>query len=195
MLINQVQRTRIYWCAIIFIGTIFLLQSKAYAQESPIKTIQDIYSSYQPQSDNGISNIDPADLQNSHFFSPDFLNVIKEDEKLTSAQGDNSIIDYDFICNCQDTMDGIIVRKIETLQQTQNTARVKVSFDFILNGSDNFQKDELFSNEHPGQQQTYFNLIKRQNHWLIDDVTDEKNVGIKNGWKEELRKYYHSSIK
>lgn len=197
MLMYQVQHTKIYWWVITFIGIFCLFQNEtAYAQTSPTETIQAIYAFYQPSSDNDTGDIgfDRTGPQSSHFFSPDFLNTIKEDEKLTSAQGDASVIDYDFICNCQDTMDGIIIRNIEVLQQTQHTAKVKASFDFIINGSDNYPKDEQFSNDHPGQQQTYFNLIKLNNEWLIDDVTNANNVGIKKGWKEELRKYYNSSI-
>lgn len=197
MLINHFQQVKIYLWAITLIGILCLFQNRAYAQTSPIETIQKIYSFYQPKSDNETNDIgfDRTGAQSSQFFSPDFLKVIKEDEKLTSAQGDSSIIDYDFICNCQDTMDGIIIRNIQILQQTKDTAKAKISFDFIINGSDSFQNDELFSNDHPGQQHTYFNLIKLNHHWLIDDVTDKNNIGIKKAWKEELHKYYKSTIK
>lgn len=196
MRINHLQFIKQYGWIIPFVGLGFTFHHPAYAQATPTETIQKIYSFYQPQSDNDASDIgfDRSSAQSSQFFSPDFLGVIKEDDKLTSAQGDASIIDYDFLCNCQDTMDGIIVRNIQVLQQTQHTARVEVSFDFIINGSDSFQKDDPFSTDHPGQQHTYFNLINLHHHWLIDDVTDANNVGIKKDWKEELHKFYNSSI-
>lgn len=196
MIINHLRLIKQYAWIIPFAGLGFVFHNPANAQATPTETIQKIYSFYQPQPDNDTNDIgfDRTSTQNSQFFSPDFLSVIKEDDKLTSEQGDASIIDYDFLCNCQDTIDGIIVRNIQTLQQTQQTARVKVAFDFIINGSDSFQKDDPFSNDHPGQQHTYFNLINLHHHWLIDDVTDADNVGIKQRWKEQLHKFYNSSI-
>ncbi|MDI2112729.1 DUF3828 domain-containing protein [Commensalibacter nepenthis] len=196
MLINHFNLMKTYCGITALIGTLFLFQTHAYAQSSPTEIIKQIYSFYQPSPDSESNDIgfDRTDFKNKQFFSPDFLKVIKEDEKLTSAQGDGSVMDYDFICNCQDTMDGLIVRNIEILQETAHTARVKVSFDFVMNGSDTFQKDDVFTTDRPGQQHTYFNLINSNNRWFIDDVTDEKNIGIKKTWKEELRKYYHSSI-
>lgn len=197
MLINYFSLTKNYCGITALIGVLFLLQTQtAHGQSSPTETIEQVYSFYQLQQDNKSNDIglDRTDSKSEQFFSPDFFNVIKEDERLTSAQGDGSIMDYDFICNCQDTMDGLIVRNIQVLQETEHTARVKVSFDFVINGSDTFQKDDVFTTDRPGQQHTYFNLIDLDNHWFIDDVTDEKNVGIKKTWKEELHKYYHSSI-
>ncbi|MDI2091226.1 DUF3828 domain-containing protein [Commensalibacter oyaizuii] len=181
-----------YYCLCILSSLFFLYAGEAYAQDTPVSLIQKVYSFYTPKPDgnNDELGFDRNGKEEKLLFSPDFLKIIEADEKITSAHQDGSLIDYDFICNCQDFFDGIVVTNIDVLSQSNNKAVVKVYYNFII---DNNQSSPFADNSMP-EQTNSFNLIRINHRWYIDDVLGDKNEGLKKQWQQELRQYYPNSI-
>lgn len=113
------------------------------------------------------SNYSPVDKNPESIFSAELVKLIREDEK--QAKGEVGVLDFDPLCNCQDST-GLKIEKIKIDSKSNSTiAHVTFTISEIKNS-------------------LKLQLIKVKGKWLIKDISSEDIPSLYNYMKTALKK-------
>lgn len=163
---------------LLFVVTLmfYIITNIAFGQDmmSPEQVIHEIYDGYSPQKVNSAINdsyrLNISEKKITKLFTTGFLLTLQKDIDFGNKTQGVGALDYDPICNCQDTSDGIVINTITITPIDSNTVQAKVNFD-ILGAADAKGKEN------------YFYLKKIKNRWAVDNII--------NIYKTDLRKDYY----